>query len=218
MSRRTDRLLKENNRLEQQLRDGHNQSVLTDITVYLRSANISPYEQELVRRDIGEMLAEGERRGETAREIIGDDCKAFCDQVIAQLPRLGGTTRILSWLRDILLAAAALVTIWFGSNLLGHVMSGTVLPYFTVTVGNLLSALLCIVGALLVFYGISKSAFSPSRSSGFKVYALLMVLLVLCTVINAFLIHPLFRLHVLAAIGGIVLLLAAYKLLDAKLD
>ena len=58
MSRRTKLLRKENNEMEKQLQADGNASLLTDIVVYLRSANISPYDQEKVRRDIREMLME----------------------------------------------------------------------------------------------------------------------------------------------------------------
>ena len=46
MSRQTKLLLKENNRAEKRIQNDGNRAVLTDITVYLRSANISPYYQE----------------------------------------------------------------------------------------------------------------------------------------------------------------------------
>ena len=74
--------------MEKQLQADGNASLLTDIVVYLRSANISPYDQEKVRRDIREMLMEGEKRGETAEDIIGGDYKLFCDEVVAEIPKL----------------------------------------------------------------------------------------------------------------------------------
>ena len=77
MSRRTKLLLKENNEAENRIQNEENESILTDITVYIRSSNINSYYQETVRRDILEMIDDGEKRGETAREIIGDDYKLF---------------------------------------------------------------------------------------------------------------------------------------------
>ena len=72
MSKRTRRMLEENNRLEQGLSEEGRQA-LTELVVYLRSSGISPYDQELVRRDFTEMLLEGERRGLPPREVIGPD-------------------------------------------------------------------------------------------------------------------------------------------------
>ena len=58
-------LRNENNKFEEKLSKETN-DVLTDIVVYIRSTSISEYDQERVRRDIDEMLFEGERRGMSA--------------------------------------------------------------------------------------------------------------------------------------------------------
>ena len=76
MSKRAKLLLRENNELEEQIRDEAARAALTDMIVYIRSANISAYNQELVRRDIWQMIADGERRGASVEEIIGGDYKA----------------------------------------------------------------------------------------------------------------------------------------------
>lgn len=93
MSKRAKLLLRENNELEEQIRDEAARAALTDMIVYIRSANISAYNQELDARDIWQMIADGERRGESVEEIIGGDYKAFCDSVIAELPQLSPAER-----------------------------------------------------------------------------------------------------------------------------
>ena len=87
MSRQTKQLMKENNDLALQLHEGDNR-ILTDIVVYIRGADISAYRQELVRRDITQMILDGEQRGDTAEDIIGGDYKTFCDNVLKEVPRL----------------------------------------------------------------------------------------------------------------------------------
>ena len=87
MSRRTKLLMKENNDLSSQLRAEDNR-VLTDMVVYIRGADISEYQQELVRRDITQMLIDGEQRGDTLEEIIGGDYKDFCSKVKDFAPRM----------------------------------------------------------------------------------------------------------------------------------
>lgn len=59
MSKRTKELLRANNALDAQL-NKDNQQMMTNIVVYIRSANISEYEQELVRRDITHMLLDAQ--------------------------------------------------------------------------------------------------------------------------------------------------------------
>ena len=85
MSKRTKELLRANNALDAQL-NKDNQQMMTNIVVYIRSANISEYEQELVRRDITHMLLDAQAEGRTAAEVLGEDAQAFCEAVIAALP------------------------------------------------------------------------------------------------------------------------------------
>ena len=72
MSKQVRQLLRENNEMEKLLsEDGR--SVMTDIVVYLRCADISDIDQEQVRRDIMQMLIDGEARGMSPYEGIGED-------------------------------------------------------------------------------------------------------------------------------------------------
>ena len=64
MSREVRILRDENNELEKRLDDKTNE-ILTDIVVYIRSANISDIDQETVRRDITQMLIEARGRRQT---------------------------------------------------------------------------------------------------------------------------------------------------------
>lgn len=222
MSKRTNRLLKENNKLENQLRNKENRTVLTDITVYLRSANISPYDQETVRRDIGVMLLEGEQRGDTAKDILGEDYRLFCDHVIAEIPKLSQSRYFLSLIRDVLLSSDVLLTIWFLSNLIEQAIHRNTSPYFTVTFGTLICAMLCISGAFFVFYVLTKYTFSihgtPKRGESFRLFLLIFFLLLICMCSNIFLQYPLFQIHALIVIIGIVAIFSLYKILDSKLD
>ena len=77
MSKQVRQLLRENNEMEKLLsEDGR--SVMTDIVVYLRCADISDIDQEQVRRDIMQMLIDGEARGMSPYEVIGEDYRVFC--------------------------------------------------------------------------------------------------------------------------------------------
>lgn len=166
MSRRTKLLRKENNEMEKQLQADGNASLLTDIVVYLRSANISPYDQEKVRRDIREMLMEGEKRGETAEDIIGGDYKLFCDEVVAEIPKLSRKETILGALRDGLLSADVLLAIWFVWQAVEQIILTGALSSFTLTAGNIISFLLIMAGASLMFHAFSKNHLLSMRLPG----------------------------------------------------
>lgn len=61
MRKKTKILLTENNRAEEAL-SPEGRALLTDIVVYLRSSRASTWEQEVVRRDITQMLLDAEAR------------------------------------------------------------------------------------------------------------------------------------------------------------
>ena len=84
MNKTTKQLLEENNQREKEL-SPDNQKVLTDIVAYLRGSSTPILQQEQVRRDITEMLLEGEARGQSAQTIIGTNYQTFCDEILAEL-------------------------------------------------------------------------------------------------------------------------------------
>ena len=63
-----------------------NKKVMEQIGDYLETAPISRVQGANVRRDIGAMLLDGQMRGQNAKDIIGDNVQAFCDEAIAALP------------------------------------------------------------------------------------------------------------------------------------
>lgn len=85
MNKKTRELNRINNELDRQL-NAENNKALTDIICYLRVANISACNQEIIRQDLLEMVLSAQERGENIQAVIGGDYKAFCDNVIASLP------------------------------------------------------------------------------------------------------------------------------------
>ena len=140
MSRRVKEMLTENNELEKQLSD-EGKKVLTDIVVYLRGVPVSMYEQEKVRRDITQMLIDGEERGTSAGEVIGDDYREFCDSIVAEIPHMSGKEKVLVFIKDTLPALVVLLVIWCAGRL-AEVLAG-VLPSFIcpVTLRNVVGAI-----------------------------------------------------------------------------
>ena len=53
------------------------QREMTDVVVYLRGQDLSPLDQEEIRRDILEMVWEAEARGETMAQVVGQDYRTF---------------------------------------------------------------------------------------------------------------------------------------------
>ena len=85
MSNELEELRKLNNELDEKINE-ENQPLFTDMICYIRSANISSLSQEMVRRDLSEIVLSAQGRGENIADVIGGDLKEFCDEVISTLP------------------------------------------------------------------------------------------------------------------------------------
>ena len=206
---RTKQLMRENNAFERALSPEFNQ-VLTDMVVYLRSAPVSEYNQELVRRDIGRMFLDAQRRGDSPADVIGEDYRQFCDQVLAEVPRLTVRERVLDGLSTSLVCLGVWGVIWlFNRGLLAVVRGGW--PDIPVTVGDLLATVLILAAAGYLFHAFSRAAFSNSYTGlFFKVFLILAAMLVVSRVFTAALVHV----HFGVVLAGIVLCFVLGKVLE----
>lgn len=217
MSRRVKEMLKENNELEQQLSD-EGKKVLTDIVVYLRGVPVSMYEQEKVRRDITQMLIDGEKRGSFAKDVIGEDYREFCDSIVEEIPHMGGKEKTLVLIRDTLPALIVLLVIWCAGRL-AEVLAG-VLPSFNcpVTLGNLLGGILLLAGAEGLITLLTKHAFANSRSFNKKWAAIFAVVFIAAVCVNYLLTYKVFSIHLGAAAVLTLVIFAIYRIIDSRVD
>lgn len=111
MKRQTKKLIEENDILCEQLSKEAN-DVLRNMTGYIQRFGISRYEQEKVRQDIAEMILEGEKRGIPVKNTIGEDYQAFCDSVLAEMPRMSSREKCLNVIRDICIFLAVWLPFW----------------------------------------------------------------------------------------------------------
>ena len=210
---RTKQLMRENNAFERALSPEFNQ-VLTNMVVYLRSAPVSEYNQELVRRDIGRMFLDAQRRGDSPADVIGEDYRQFCDQVLAEVPRLTVRERVLDGLSTSLVCLGVWGVIWlFNRGLLAVVRGGW--PDIPVTVGDLLATVLILAAAGYLFHAFSRAAFSNSYTGlFFKVFLILAALLLVGWVFDS----RLGYLHFGIVLAGIVLCFVLGKVLEHLAD
>ena len=216
MNRRAKQLLQENNRLEEQLTSENNRT-MTDIIVYLRASNTTAYQQECVRRDITEMVLEGQRRGAPMEEVIGEDYKAFCDAVLSEVPERTGRQRLLSAIGNACLYVDILAAIWLAFGALGWLLGEGAWPWLSVTAGNLL-ALAAILGVSigLVEY-ICKNSFEE-RAKKNRGIPVLLALLAAALAAGSVLLRGVvvFRLHMLLAAGLIAALYVIHRVMEEK--
>ena len=217
MSKRTKDLLKTNNELEKQLSEDE-QKILTDISAYIRRANISPYYQESVRYDIISMVIDGTKNGLTIDEIIGEDYQSFCDNVLRELPELSGKDRAFSLVRDALPSVMVLLSIWFIFSLIDVLIGIGDLPYIPINLGDVLGFILVLFAAFFIFAFISKNAFLENKTVNIKLYLMVFFTIFLAALASMFLKQPLFQLHALLILVVIFGLFIFYKILDRKID
>lgn len=162
MNKATRQLLEENNRQEVQLTSGSKEA-LTNIVAYLRGSSVPMAQQEQVRRDILDMLLEGERRGQTANEILGADPQLFCEEILAELPKRSTGQQAVYGLSTASLSAAVLIAIWLVFGLLEAVFQGPFTFWLPVTAGQLFGGVLLILFSHGLVEYICRTSFRSDR-------------------------------------------------------
>ena len=210
MNKRARILRNENNKFEEKLSKETN-DVLTDIVVYIRSTSISEYDQERVRRDIGEMLFEGERRGMSAAEIIGDDYKAFCDAVMCEVPKLSKAQRVMTAVQEVLAGVIVLLAIWTVFSPIIQLIKKEPWYLLPLRLSDLITATVIVAAAVLVAVYITKNVFTPKPAAliaGFVLAAAIGIAGILfCSDIMLMNIHIAVDIELLAVLALVYLLI-----------
>lgn len=214
MSREARVLRDENNELEKQLDDKTN-DILTDIVVYIRSANISDIDQENVRRDITQMLIDARGRGENADDVIGGDYKAFCDAIIAEIPKMSTKKRVMTAIRDTLPALGLLIGIWVVFSVAEQIINGATWYVTPVSVTDILGGAAMLILATLIVVYITKNSFNAKPAA-----LVCLILLITAVVLCAALLLPnriIFSPNIAADAALVIVIFAAHKIIDNKL-
>lgn len=218
MSRKVRELRKRNNQLELNLNQ-ENQNTLTDIVVYLRTSNISEYQQEVVRKDIMDMMIDGEHRGMDMHDVIGEDYKEFCDNILVELPKQKPFEKVLAMISPICLYGWIVIVLWFLTSLLEVFFGNGTFPMLPLRVGDFISyAVLIFVSIFIVDYigrnsfeVESKKFFSKSNQKFIFYIIIWLVLFVLSRLLlNDIIYHISFYVGVIL----LVILYFGYKLFD----
>lgn len=184
MNKKTRKLLKENNEFEKNLNE-KNIKVITDIVVYLRACDISEYHQEEVRRDIMQMIADGEKRNEDINIIIGEDYKTFCNEIVNAFPKRSKKEKFLDWSSQILYLFSIMASIWLFSSImlvLGDKASINNLP---ITLGAVINSILIILFSFFIVKFICRTSFDKNVKLG-KMKTFLIAWIVLFIIFTIF--------------------------------
>ena len=213
MNKTTKQLLEENNRREKEL-SPDNQKVLTDIVAYLRGSSTPILQQEQVRRDITEMLLEGEVRGQSAQTIIGTDYQAFCDEILVELPKRNMKQHIVYALSTVSLSAAGLLSIWLVFRLFeAPFQNRPFTPWLPMTLGQLLGGIMLIAYSYGLVEHLCRNSFEdrdPSRLQVISFFVCIGLFFIFCVSLQ----QIMFYLHAGIAALLIAVLFLIYKITD----
>lgn len=168
MNKQTKELNRINNELGKQV-NTENQEAFTDIICYLRGANISEYNQEVIRQDLLEMVLSAQKRGENMQTVIGEDYKVFCDDIITNLPPRSIKEKVLEFFDTICwcLSILSAINIIFKDDtiaLLCNFVTGKPLNYeMSISVGSVISAVIIFVASFIIVEVILKGSFKIGK-------------------------------------------------------
>lgn len=214
MNKRTKKLLKENNEFEKNLNE-KNIKVIKDIVVYLRGCDISEYHQEEVRRDIMQMIFDGEKRNEDINIIIGEDYKTFCDEIVSAFPARSKKDKFIDWSSEILLSFSILSLIWFFSSIISAFSGKTSITSLPITLGFAInSILISLISSTFVRF-ICKTSFNKNvKFEKIKTFLVAWILLFITFVIFNFLRTELLRIPFYVGLLLIILPFILSKILN----
>ena len=219
MNKQTKEINRLNNKLDKQL-NAENDKVLTDMICYLRVANISEYNQEVIRQDLLEMLLSAQKRGENIQTVIGEDYKVFCDNIIANLPPQGIKEKILGILNTIFLCTSILgifniITSRDTIFLIRNMITGEPLNFqIAVSIGSLITYGFIIAAAFIIVRVICKTSFKYAKKENkvklFVIGAGIMVIFLFLAWIGK---DTLFTVNIFAACTLVFVLYIAHRFL-----
>ena len=168
MNKQTKNLNRINNELDRQV-DNENNEAYTDIICYLRGADISEYNQEIIRQDLLEMVLSAQKRGENIQTVVGEDYKAFCDDIIASLPPKSMKEKVVDFFDIIcwclsILGAIVIIIADETIALIRNIATGKPLDFqISISVGSVISVGLIIVAAFFIVNVILKNSFKVGK-------------------------------------------------------
>ena len=126
MRKSSVRTLRQENNARERALSRESQREMTDVVVYLRGQDLSPLDQEEIRRDILEMVWEAEARGETMAQVVGQDYRTFCQEIVAAVPRRSRRVRMAAAVEELLPALSVLLGIWLVKKVVEALLAASV--------------------------------------------------------------------------------------------
>lgn len=176
---------KENNSQEKNLTKENN-SILTDMIIYMKSHNLIEYDLEIMRKELIGMALEAQLRNEKFSDVIGEDYKSICNDLMESARRQTKGDFILQSISIITLCVTILfsIEIVLGGKTIINIVKN---QNFTmpITLGFVISTVLTVIFAIGIYMFISRKSFelSEKKNSKIKVFFIIGFTVFWCTIL-----------------------------------
>lgn len=164
MNKACRELMKQNNAREEAIYK-ENEDIYTDMILYLMGSGLSEYNQQLVRADLIEMILDGQERGDNINQVMGDNYKEICDDIIAAFPKMPLKEKVIDVVEMILYPIGSLAMIAIIYQLFADGSMDLLHQRFVVTVGDIIGAVIIALVANLIVKYIFRSVYKENKKS-----------------------------------------------------
>lgn len=203
------RELNKNNNIREKEIYKNNEKIYTDMIVYLRGADMTEYNQELVREDLIQMILDGQERGDDIQKVIGDSYKEICDEIIETIPKRTRIQKIGSMLELSLAFIWILGVISIAKIVIGNFVSSKESWGFILSIGDMINMLIIILVANITVKYICKTAFNNKGISFIKTWIVCSAVLGIMVICSYYLNYTVVNISLILAaiIVGIIFIL-----------
>ncbi|MEG2017606.1 MAG: hypothetical protein RR844_04530 [Clostridium sp.] len=218
MNKKCKELLKSNIKREKEIHE-NNAKIYSNMIVYLRSADMSQYNQELVREDLIDMIVEGQNRGDDINKVIGTNYKEVCDDIMEAVPRKTKREKLAGSLELSLSALWILGIIYIGTVILENLITKSDRWVFTLYLGDIVNMGIIVLAANLVVYYLSKNAFKNNEKSSFLlVWLMVMSIIGVTLLVSNVLSYSVINISITMALAVVAVVFVLEKLVSAYLS
>ncbi len=221
MNKKARKLNKENNRLDELIKE-ENQEIFTNMICYLRGSDLSDYNIEVVRNDLTEMVLSAQERGEGINQVVGNDYKEFCDSIIETFPGKTMFEKVIDIFDTLLLCGAilflsyTLISREFILMIADIIKNNKVSYNISYSAGSIVSMIGIIIFATTLVHFIMSNSFDENPVKEKIAIGFMFLFLAVVAVGTIFLRNTLFSANVFVMLGVITAMFLAHFLLDLR--
>ncbi|WP_068676161.1 DUF1129 family protein [Oceanobacillus sp. Castelsardo] len=160
-------IIKLNNEKREQLSES-NKTYYEDMLMYIRlNTNKSEQQTEEVLLELLEHLLEADNNGQTAKDVFGEDLKAYCNELISEIPG-EKTSKNVSFIAFLILDLIAIVSIFQGVVGYGLYLFGLGSKYFSFPIGSglvivIIDLIILAIWIIVILKWLKNSSFKEKK-------------------------------------------------------